>query len=87
MPNITIRDVAPDVHRTLVKRAARRGQSLQHYLAELLVQHTSVLSMDEWLEDLDEMHRAWGPQVDTDWDDAAYLRAAHEERGARLSGL
>lgn len=36
MPNVLIRDVDPQVHATLVARAAREGRSLQQYLSEQL---------------------------------------------------
>ncbi|BDZ65483.1 hypothetical protein GCM10025877_24210 [Agromyces mangrovi Wang et al. 2018] len=36
MPNVLIRDLAPEVHAALVERAERRGQSLQQYLSQEL---------------------------------------------------
>lgn len=33
MPNILVRDVSPEVHSLLQKRAEESGQSLQQYLA------------------------------------------------------
>lgn len=87
MPNITVRDVPPEVHQVLVKRAKRRGQSLQQYLADLLAQHTSALSMDEWLDEVDELRASFDPAVDRTFDSVAYRRAEIEERSARLAGL
>jgi plasmid stability protein len=37
MPNITIRDVDPDLHEALKKKAETSGQSLQEYLSRQLV--------------------------------------------------
>ena len=36
MPNITIRDVDPDLHEALKKKAETSGQSLQEYLSRQL---------------------------------------------------
>jgi hypothetical protein len=49
MPNVLIRDVPVDVHRTLQRRAEERGQSLQQYLLEELRRLTERMTMDEWL--------------------------------------
>jgi acyl-CoA hydrolase len=87
VPNITIRDVPPAVHQRLVQRAAKRGQSLQQYLVDLLTQLTAAPTMDEWLDEVDAFHATFDPAVDRSFDDVGYLHAAHEERGARLSGL
>ena len=37
MPNVLVRDLPEETHATLQKRAERRGQSLQQYLASELV--------------------------------------------------
>lgn len=38
MPNVLIRDLPPEVHTVLVKRAEQNGQSLQQYLTQELTQ-------------------------------------------------
>lgn len=87
MPNITIRDVPPAVHQRLAHRAAKRGQSLQQYLVDLLTQLAAAPTMDEWLDEVDALHATFDPTVDRSFDDVTYLRTAHEERDARLTGL
>ena len=87
MPNITIREVPPEVHARLAQRAAKRGQSLQQYLVDLLTQLTAAPTMDEWLEEVDALHATFDPTIDRTFDTVAYLKASHEERGDRLSGL
>lgn len=38
MPNVLIRDLPPEVHTVLVRRAEQNGQSLQQYLTQELTQ-------------------------------------------------
>lgn len=93
MPNITIRDVPEPVHRTLARRAARNGQSLQQYLLTTLTALTDTPTMDEWLEEVDEhiaasrreRARVGGPPVDVDV--VALIHQMRAERDAHLSGL
>ena len=47
MPNIQVRDVPDEVHRTLVRRARRNGQSLQRYLGAELARIASRPSAEE----------------------------------------
>lgn len=52
MPNILIRNVPPDVHSRLTEAARRRGQSLQQYALNALVQSTHSMTHAEtiaWL--------------------------------------
>lgn len=86
MPNITIREVPPPVHECLARRAAKRGQSLQQYLVEVLTQFTATPTVDEWMDEVDALHATFDPSVDRTFDDVAYLRAEREARGDRLSG-
>lgn len=59
MPSITIRNVPPEVHAVLTARAARQGQSFQRYILELLTQASERPTMEEWLDEVDEVQRAW----------------------------
>jgi hypothetical protein len=50
MPNVLVRDLPSSVHATLQKRAERRGQSLQQYLAAELERLAERPSVDEVLD-------------------------------------
>ncbi len=50
MPNVLVRDIPDDVHAALQQRAARRGQSLQQYLAAELRRLAERPSLDEVLD-------------------------------------
>ena len=49
MPSVQIKNVPPDVHAELRARAAKRHQSLQEYLLDLLIKETSYLTAEEVL--------------------------------------
>jgi predicted HicB family RNase H-like nuclease len=46
MPNVQIREVPPEVHEALVRRAAIAGQSLQQYLAAQLAALVATPTVD-----------------------------------------
>jgi len=50
MVNVLVRDLPDDVHHALQQRAARRGQSLQHYLATELKRLAETPSLEEVLD-------------------------------------
>lgn len=50
MPSIQVKDVPPEVHSTLRRRAAAAGQSLQEYLLEHLCQQAATPTLDEVLD-------------------------------------
>lgn len=50
MPNVLIRDIPEDVHSSLQRRAERRGQSLQQYLAGELRRLAERPSLEEVLD-------------------------------------
>jgi antitoxin FitA len=56
MPNLLVRDIPDDVHAALQRRAERRGQSLQQFLAGELRRLAERPSVDEVLERI-ERHR------------------------------
>jgi hypothetical protein len=58
MPHVQVRDVPDDVHRALVRRAERAGQSLQQFLAAQLATIAATLSVDEVLDRIE--HRPKG---------------------------
>lgn len=45
-----IRDLPDEVHAELVHRAAAKDMSLRAYLRDVLSEHVTVPSMDEWLQ-------------------------------------
>lgn len=53
MPNLLIRNVPEDVHSSLQRRAERRGQSLQQYLASELTRLVARPSLEEVLDRID----------------------------------
>ncbi|MCZ7631333.1 MAG: hypothetical protein M5U19_20795 [Microthrixaceae bacterium] len=47
MPNLLVRDIPDEVHAVLQRRARKRGQSLQQYLAAELTSLASQPSVEE----------------------------------------
>lgn len=50
MTNVLVRDIPEDVHAALQRRAERRGQSLQQYLATELQRIAERPTLDEVLD-------------------------------------
>jgi antitoxin FitA len=50
MPSVQIKDVPPETHAVLRKRAAAANQSLQEYLRERLIEETSRPTLEEILD-------------------------------------
>jgi plasmid stability protein len=50
MPSVQIKNVPPDVHLVLRRRAATAGQSLQEYLLASLTQQAQEQTLDEILD-------------------------------------
>jgi hypothetical protein len=50
VPSIQVKDVPPEVHAELRRRAAAAGQSLQEYLRARLIEETSHPTLDEVLD-------------------------------------
>jgi plasmid stability protein len=57
MSDLLIRDLDPDVHRELKRRADEEHMSLQAYVSRVLDQHAARPSMKEWLRRLEELPR------------------------------
>ena len=49
MPSVQIKDVPPETHAVLRRRAAAAGQSLQEYLRTRLIEEASRPTVDEVL--------------------------------------
>lgn len=47
MPNVLVREIPDDVHAALQRRAQRRGQSLQQYLATELARLAAQPSVED----------------------------------------
>ncbi len=54
MPNVLVRDLSPDVHAGLLRRAQARGQSLQQYLAGELARLATAPTLDDVLQRIGE---------------------------------
>ena len=74
--NVLIRDLPPDVHTALQRRAERRGQSLQQYLAGELRRLADQPTVEEVLEQV-EQHRGGSVGL------AQAAEDLHEERARR----
>lgn len=55
MTDLLIRDLDPDAHRELKRRAELAGQSLQAYVAGLLESHAGRPDRAEWFRRLHEL--------------------------------
>ncbi len=60
MPNVLVRDIPEDVHAEFQRRAERRGQSLQQYLANELKRLAERPTLEELL---DRIERRRGGRV------------------------
>ena len=49
MTSVQIKDVPPETHAVLRRRAAAAHQSLQEYLRTLLIDQAAEPTVDEWL--------------------------------------
>jgi antitoxin FitA len=76
VPSVQIKDVPPEVHAELRRRAVVAGQSLQEYLLARLLDETSRPTLDEVLT------RAGG-RSGGNFTFADAVEAIHEERAAR----
>ncbi|WP_353808856.1 FitA-like ribbon-helix-helix domain-containing protein [Agromyces sp. SYSU T00194] len=77
MPNVLIRDLAPEVHAALVARAERRGQSLQQYLSSELAKLAARPTAAELFSEIE----ARGDGVDVGLDELVEaIRAGRERR-------
>lgn len=80
MPSVQVKNVPPEVHAELQRRARRKGISLQDYLLGLLTEETSHLPLDEIF---DRIERGEGGRTGgrLSLEDAAAV--IREERDAR----
>ncbi len=76
MPNLLVRDVPDDVHAALQRRAERRGQSLQQYLAGELRRLAERPEVEQVLDRI-ERHRGGRVGLRQAADDLAAARERH----------
>ena len=57
MPNVQVRDVPPEVHEALLRRAESAGQSLQQYLAGQLAAIAATPTIDEVLDRVERRNK------------------------------
>lgn len=79
--DVLIRDLPPQVHAELIRRAAATDKSLRAYLHEVLTDHVATPSMDQWLEQLQKLE-----PIDGDTQSGAALVAATRDEDDRLVG-
>jgi antitoxin FitA len=57
MPNVQVRDVPPEVHEALLRRAEAAGQSLQQFLAGQLAAIAETPTIDEILDRIERRRK------------------------------
>jgi plasmid stability protein len=57
MTDLLIRDVDPDTHKELQRRAAQAGVSVQAYVSRLLDEHAAQPSLHDWLARTEDLAR------------------------------
>ena len=79
MPSIQIKNVPPDVHRTLRRRAAEAGMSLQEYLLADLTERARQPTLEEIFARIEreETDRVQGVSIDE------IVRIIREDRDSR----
>lgn len=60
MGDLLIRDLPPDMHSELKRRAEQAGMSLQSYVTRMLAESTSRPTVEDWLAGLDDLPRHAG---------------------------
>jgi hypothetical protein len=68
-PNVQVRDVPPEVHEALIRRAESAGQSLQQFLTGQLAAIAATPTIDEVLDRIDRR-----PKGDLSASDASGVR-------------
>jgi antitoxin FitA len=83
MPSIQIKNVPPDVHRVLKRRAAEEGMSLQEYLLAKLTEDAHQPTLEEIFARIGTGERTGGDF--TTKEALRHLHEAREERDRRWS--
>jgi hypothetical protein len=80
MASIQIRNVPEPVHNEMKRRAAAAGQSLSDYLLVELQKLASYPTLNEWLDELDELDVITAEPGEV----ADAIRISHEDRDGAL---
>lgn len=80
--DVLIRGLPDEVHAELTRRAAAQDKSLRAYLREVLTEHVTVPSMEQWLGRLREL----GPNQVGGPSGAELVAAARAEDDAMVDG-
>lgn len=80
MPNVTIRELPPEVHSVLVRRAEEAGMSLQQYLTSELTRLAERPTMKEVLDRVRQQSGGTVGLVEA----VAALHSEREDRDQRL---
>lgn len=83
MGNLQIKDVPPELHDELRRRARANGQSLRDYVLGVLQEEVGYMTLDEWLDFVGTLPPA-RPARPGDLTAAESVRAARDEREAEL---
>lgn len=85
-PNVLVRNVPPEIHATLIRRAEGEGKSLQEYVLSLLKESAGKPTMAEVMAEI-EANLAANPMLSMSTDEiVATIREGREERTNRLLG-
>jgi plasmid stability protein len=77
--HLHVRDLPNEIHRRLTERAQQRGMSLRRYTIEILTDHCRLPTLDEWLQELEDL-----PSVPSRISGAEAVRRAREEEDREI---
>ena len=80
VPSVQVKNVPPEVHAELTRRAKRKGVSLQDYVRDLLIEETDTVPLDELF---DLIERGEGGRTGGGGSIEDVLDAIHEGRAER----
>lgn len=80
MPSVQVKNVPPEVHAELTRRARRKGISLQDYVLQLLMEDADTVPLDEIF---DAIERGEGGRTGGNLSVQDVLAALDEGRAAR----
>jgi hypothetical protein len=80
MGTIQVKNLPPELHRELLRRADRAGMTIRDYVIALIQRDQRRPTFDEWLEEV-----ASDPPVELDEPAAEAVRAARDERDRELA--
>jgi antitoxin FitA len=81
---IQLKNVPPDVHAELKRRAARSRMSVRDYVLRLIEADQQVMPLAEWLAAIASRKPPTAIDVDVDVDVVELIRRGREERTAQI---